>query len=313
MHAGGYYSGSMGTPPKTPGSTPQLSYPKSGSAPFIPGYFTPPDSRENSPSLGGTSPNPQTQSTFLLPPTPGTPPNPSSDEETFFQYPRKMLPGPQCQKIFPATLQTNGSFGSLQPTPELTEDASFAAATPERLSGAQTILGTFGRVESRRYQKQDTPESLPPTVTSKRSLKRYKSNASTIVPLPSTVYVPGVGDNVSTIASHEIENERHSYHDREQRSHFSVCDTPPMSAKSPSISSPFLPVEPDTPVISAPNFPRPYDQTSMVSSQAGLVGLWGSAQRSGTVVENAVNSGRTYVLNMYRLVCSVPSPLSPLC
>lgn len=118
---------------------------------------------------------------------------------------------------------------------------------------------------------------------------------------------------MSTISSHEIESERHSYHDREQRSHFSVCDTPPMSARSPSISSPFLPVEPDTPVISTPNLPRPYDQTSMVSSQAGLVGLWESAQRSGTVVENAVNSGRTYVLNMYRLVYSVLSSLSPVC
>lgn len=297
----------MGTPPKTPGSAPQFSCPKLNSPPFIPGYFTPPDSRENSPSLGGTSPNPQTQSTFLLPPTPGTSPDHSLDEATFFQYPRKMLPGPQCQKIFPTTLQAKGSFGSLQPTPELTEDAPFAAA------GSQHLLGTFGRVESRRYQKQDTPESLPRTVTSKRSLKRYKSNASTIVPLPSTVYVPGVGDNVSTISTHEIENERHSYHDREQRSHFSVCDTPSMSAKSPSISSSFLPVEPDTPVISAPNLPQPYDQTSMVPSQAGLVGLWEAAQRSGTVVENAVNSGRTYALNMYRLVYSVLSPSGPLC
>lgn len=294
MQASNYYSEPMGTPPKTPGLAPQLFYPKLGSPPIIPGYFTPPDSRENSPSLGGTSPNPQTQSTFLLPPTPGTSPNPSSDGATFLQYPRKTPPGPQYQRIFPTTLQRKESFGSLQPTPELAED--------EHFSGSQPIHGTFGRVDSHRYQKQDALESLLRTAAPNRSIKRYKSNASTIIPLPSTVYVPGVGDNVSSVASHEIENDGQSYHNQEEHSHFSVCDTPPMSVKSPSVSSPFPPVEPDTLVVSNTNVPRPYDRTSLVSSQAGLVGLWESAQRSGKVVENTVNSGRTYVLNIHRFV-----------
>lgn len=261
----------MGTPPKTPRSAPKnLYYPKLNSPSFIPGYFTPPDSRENSPSLGGTSPNPQGQSTFLLPPTPGTSPHTSSFAQYSGGIPQRTLPTA-------AILQREETFGSLQ-LELLAEDAL-------QYSGSH---GTFGRLDSHRFQKRNPPR----TANSTRSpdLRRYKSDASTIVPLPSTVYVPGVGD--SGLPS---ETEHHGYHDREERSHFSICDTP----LSPPTSSPFLPVDPATPTISAHDVPPP---TPPVSPSAGLTGLWNSAQQTEKTPGAAIDGGQTYELTMYRSV-----------
>lgn len=285
-----YYSSPMGTPPKTPGSGPKnLYYPKLNSAPFTPGYFTPPDSRENSPSLGGTSPNPQGQSTFLLPPTPGTSPQTPSFAQCSGRIPRRALPAAAAAA---AVLQREESFGSLQ-LERLADDAL-------HYSGSH---GTFGRLDSHRYQKYDPPRTGNPTRSP--DLRRYKSNASTIIPLPSTVYVPGVGDSAS---GHPFESEHHTFHDREERSHFSICDTP----LSPPTSFPFLPVEPATPTISARDAPRP---ASPVSPPAGLTGLWNSAQRTEKTPGPAIDGGKTYELTMYRLVppscVSHTRPLTP--
>lgn len=280
MHSGGYYSRPMGTPPKTPSST--RFCPKFSSPPFIQGYFTPPDSRENSPSLGGTSPNPQTQSTsFILPPTPGASPHASPDRAAFAQYAEETY-----QRVLPAVaasaaLQREESFGSLQS--ELTDDVF-------RLSGSQlaTHGGTFGRIDSHRYRTQE------PWSTARPDLRRFKSNASTIVPLPSTVYVPGVGDSIGGVS----ENEEYSHHGRGEgnRSHFSICDTPLTPAFSLPMSSPFLPLEPapDTPVTSVPEIPEP--------TSPGLIGLWNSAQRTERTPRTAIDSGHTYELNVYRSV-----------
>lgn len=299
MYADGYYS-AMGTPPKTPYAESKILYSGQGckNPPLFPGYFTPPDSRENSPPIGGTSPNPQ--NTFLLPPTPGSPPNSPSDVATPAQYSSKTSSRSQSLRISD-TLQEE-SFGSLQSTAPGVTEGAFRSAL--RLSGSQPTQGTFGRAESRRYRNQRVPESLPQAAKFARSpiYRHRRSDASTIVPLPSTVYVPGVGDNVgSTVPSHDAGDWRHDYYDRQERSCFSVCDTPPLSAKSPSMSSPFLPVAPDTPVTPGPDM---YGRTSVVSSQSGLLGLWKSAQGNEDIAGNASDGGRTYALNMCRLVNS---------
>lgn len=284
MHSGGYFSRPTGTPPKTPCSTPYC--PKFSSPPFIQGYFTPPDSRENSPSLGGFSPNPQTQSrSFTLPPTPGASPHASPDRAAFARY-----PGETYRRVLPAAalLHREESFGSFQS--ELTEDVF-------RLSGSQMTArgGTFGRIDSHRYRTQE------PTPTARPNLQRFKSNASTIIPLPSTVYVPGVGDSIGGFS----ENECPSHHDRGEgeRSHFSICDTPLMPALSPPMSPLFLSLEPaaDTLAISAPEIeiPRP---TSPDSPPVGLMGLWNSAQRTERTPGISVDGGQTYELNVYRSV-----------
>lgn len=295
MHTGSYYQSHTGTSPKTLGSASKSFYPRLGRAnspPFIPGYFTPPDSRENSPSLGGKSPNPQGQNIAIIPQlTPDGSPTPSNDTTSSL------------------VLQREGSVGSLQ---SAQKPVGIEIPPVFHLSGLQSTQGTFGRADSRRYQKHAALVSPPQSAkTTQTSNHQYKSSyASAIAPLPSTVYVPGIGDTSSSVDSLGIEGERGSYHNhRRERSvsdptvHFPpIYHSPPPSVKSPSMSSPFLPIEPDTPVMPTRHALRPYNHSPVVSSQAELIGLWKSAQRGKKMAGNLSEGGRIYALNMYRLV-----------
>lgn len=310
IYTNNYYQSPMDSPPKTPSSASKFFHPKLGrgnSPPLVNGYFTPPDSRENSPSLRGNSPNPQSRNnspsrvpSFLegspVPSFNGSATRSSRKSPFGSKFSDRPSPDLQGQRSW----SRDGSLKSLQLAPEPIE----IAIPPVTHSGTPPTQGTFGRTDSHRYQRVPVITSPPQTPEFDTSPKQTyrKSSASTIVPLPSTVYVPGVGDTVSSVGS----EKQGWYTHRRDRSvsaptPLSSLFTPLRSERSPSMSSPFLPLEPETPPM-APHHPLLYSSPSMPSSQVELVGLWNAAKGSARGVQKPKDSGKTYILNMYRLV-----------
>ncbi|KAH8153018.1 uncharacterized protein LAJ45_02605 [Morchella importuna] len=284
MYADGYYQSPLGTPPTTSDSS-KLHYHKVGrnnTPPLVNGYFTPPQSRENSPSLRAISPNPQSRNHSPLPSVRDGSPTPSHHNVR-----RSRTNSGSRFSRAPSPMQRENSFESRRFTPEPIE---IAIPPPIQFGGEQ---GTFGRADSRKYQKPLTLPTPPESVKDTNSQKsRYRrSDESIIIPLEPTVYVPGVGDTVSSVGSLALERDEDYFALQRERSiadrvaQFAAYPTPPESLDSPTIRSPFLPVEPEVENNDAqPRFPTPY-------------------QRRGAVKP----TGKNYILNMYRQA-SLPDP-----
>lgn len=305
MYADGYYQSPVGSIPTTSDS-PKLHYNKLGrnkTPPLVNGYFTPPQSRENSPSLRATSPNPQSRNHSPLPQSVRD----ASPAPSHSSMRRSRTNSGSRFSRASSSVQREDPFGSRRFTPEPIE---IAIPPPIQFGGEQ---GTFGRADSRKYQKPLAPPTPPESVEGANSRRsRYRrSDESIIIPLEPTVYVPGVGDTVSSVESLGVERDDYYSLQRERSIsdrvvQFAAYPTPPESLDSPTIKSPFLPVEPEVENTDArPRFPAPYQRCGMASTQEELVGLWKSAQGNRRGVAKPI--GKTYILNMYRQA-SLPDP-----
>lgn len=118
-----------------------------------------------------------------------------------------------------------------------------------------------------------------------------RSDTSSVVPLPATVYVPGEGD------------EEDGGLLRGEGTGRPVYDTPPDSMRESLVEAPgdyYMPVSP------GPGAPRRALSYGESMSQGDMIGLWNAAEGAKRVLgARGGTGGRTYVLNMYR---SVPLP-----
>ncbi|RPA92382.1 hypothetical protein L873DRAFT_195931 [Choiromyces venosus 120613-1] len=126
-----------------------------------------------------------------------------------------------------------------------------------------------------------------------------ESDASSIAPLPATVYVPGEGGEEDQLLP-EREEDIYELH-MQRPSHNSIYHTPPESMRDSvaEMSGFQVPPSPVLHHLDSTFLPRralSYGEPT----QADLIGLWSAAQGAKRIPGTQNEAGKTFVLNMYR-------------
>jgi len=151
--------------------------------------------------------------------------------------------------------------------------------------------------------------AIPPPMVDERPIysQRHsyrKSDLSIIYPLPATVYVPGEGDEeVELLPEREDDpyelhmqrpNYNRVYRASPKSTQGSIAAVSGFQAPSPPTSHRLDTLDAFLPPRRALSYGEP--------TQADLVSLWASAQGAKRIPGTQNEAGRTFVLNMYRLV-----------
>jgi len=151
--------------------------------------------------------------------------------------------------------------------------------------------------------------AIPPPIVREKPIysprhSYRKSDASIISPLPATVYVPGEGDEEDELLP-EREEDPYELH-MQRPNHNRVYHTLPRSTQDSvtEMSSFQVPSSPSSHHLDALGaFLPPQRELSYGEpTQADLVSLWSAAQGAKRIPGTQNGAGKTFVLNMYRLV-----------
>jgi len=151
--------------------------------------------------------------------------------------------------------------------------------------------------------------AIPPPIVNEKPIysprhSYRKSDASIISPLPATVYVPGEGDEEDELLPEREEDpyELHMQRPNPNR----VYHTSPKSIQGSidAMSNFRVPSSPTSHRLDTLDtfLPPRRALTYGEPTQADLVGLWSAAQGAKRIPGTQNGAGKTFVLNMYRLV-----------